>query len=132
MNRINYNKISRIGDIMMLPKGLGFKYAIETEPFDFWHTTLSPEQLIGNYRQEEFNYFETEVKQVEELVEQIKEIVFAISNEQPFKIAFTSIPTQCGSLFELVGLAKIYNNGTSYVFSNDLNYMKYLENKLRW
>ena len=133
MNEAEFNDESnRIYD---LPNGFYFKYYIADGPFDFWQRTLSPEQLIDNYKNDYYNkYGQSEcyrrsIKEVKEITEQIRGFVYSSDKEYPHTIAFTSIPTTCGFEFELVGLAKIENNGTSYIFCNDLDYMKYLEKK---
>lgn len=117
--------LSGIEDIGVMPCNSPFKYVLKTAPFDYWMATIDPESLISKH---DF-YEEYEKEEIEKMVSSIKETINYMEGEEPHTIAFTSIPMPCGFPFELVGLAKILNNGTSYVFSNDLNYLKYLRSR---
>lgn len=116
--------LSGIDDIGVMPYNTPFNYVLKTSPFDYWKATIEPQSLIG-----ETDWDGYSEDKIEGMVNSIKETITWIEGEEPHTVAFTSIPTPCGYEFELVGLAKIDNNGTSYVFSNDLEYLKYLKSK---
>lgn len=119
--------LSGIDDVAILPPGSPFYYVLQTSPFDFWKATMTPEYLADAETNE--YYSEHSKVEITNMVNAMKDIINIIEGEEPHTVAFTSIPTACGDTFELVGLAKISNNGTSFVFCNDLDYIKYLKSK---
>jgi len=120
-------ELSGIENLAIMPPCSSFKYVLQTSPFDFWKATIPPESLIGD---ENDKYYEEYGKEeINNMIKTMKNVINFIEGEEPHTVAFTSIPMPSGDLFELVGLAKISNNGTSFVFCNDLNYLKYLKSK---
>jgi hypothetical protein len=119
--------LSGIDDVAILPTDSPFKYVLQTSPFDFWKATMTPEYLVDAETNE--YYSEHSKDEITSMVNSMKDIINIIEGEEPHTVAFTSIPKACGDVFELVGLAKISNNGTSFVFCNDLDYIKYLKSK---
>lgn len=96
-----------------------FKYALVTEPIDFWGYTLSLEQIKENFNK---NYYTRDVININQAYSFIKKSVTEFE-EEPHTIRFTSIPDIEGQSFSLVGLAKISNNGTCFIFSNNKKYL---------
>lgn len=117
--------LSGTGDIGVMPNNTSFNYVLKTAPFDYWMATIDPQALVG----QEDDGQEYSREEIDKMIKSIQDTISSIEKEEPHTIAFTSIPAPCGDVFELVGLAKISNNGTSYVFSNDLNYLKYLKSR---
>lgn len=119
--------LSGIEDVGIMPSDSPFKYVLQTSPFDFWKATMKPETLTSNDPDSYYNEYQDD--EINKMVDSIIKVISIVEEEEPHTVAFTSIPTPCGDTFELVGLAKISNNGTSYVFSNDIDYIKYLKKK---
>lgn len=100
-----------------------FKYALVTEPIDFWGYTLSLKQIQENCNK---NYDTRDNISINEAYNFIKKSVTEFE-EEPHIIRFTSIPDLEGSSFSLVGLAKIWNNETCFIFSNNKRYLSLIK-----
>lgn len=106
-----------------------FKYAVVTGPMDWWAYSLSAEQIIENLITEgngETEVLEDAIREFIDKVEYIRATVTE-TEEPPYTIRFVAIPNPDNCDLDLVGIAKIRNNGTCFVFSNNFKYLSLIE-----
>ena len=111
--------------VNVMPKESIFGFVLQTSPIDYWLETLSPRLLHNRYSSIDVDDYQNVAELIKKEEKIIKKTIHAITGEKPIKIAFTSIPI-AQEPFELVGLAKILSNGTSFIFSYDLPYLEFL------
>lgn len=103
-----------------------FKYVLVTGSIDSWIFTLEKKQLLNNLR--DYYYDNTDYYEAESIdIDKIESfIINSITNfeQKPHTIRYTSIPSPNSSDCSLVAIAKIYNNGTCFIFSNNKEYLK--------
>lgn len=104
-----------------------FKYVLSTGPIDFFYLTLSKEQLYKNIKSEIYSDNEeiniNGFRNVDDLEKYIIDFVSDIE-EKPYIIRYLGIPQHNGCDCELVVIAKISNNGTCFIFSNNKKYLE--------
>lgn len=107
-----------------------FKYLIEGTPIDFFFSTFSKQQLLESFKKEssrlgvgESLKFE---KDIEENAAYIEAIVKKIANETPHTIEYFSIPRYAWCDMEICALAKIQNNGTTFMFTNNKEFADFI------
>lgn len=103
-----------------------FKYALESNyPIDFWEFTMDVDYLknkiFNNNFIYDYDYIDCRVESIERYIK--------FKRHSIIEMAFTSVPRKDGGL-DLIGLAKINNNGITYIFGDDLNYLKLIEYRL--
>ncbi len=106
-----------------------FKYLLITAPIDSWKYSLTLDQLIANIKMEcswTGENEENEIKKILEIKSYIEETVTSIE-EKPYIIRYTSIPVPDCFDLELVGMAKIENNGMCFIFSNNKKYLESID-----
>lgn len=108
-------------------KKLGLKYYSEVGIIDFFELAMSPDELKRKIDPKN-NYMvgcEFNINDVDVCVKKIKEIIYSETHEEPHTIKFFSIPNFDYNNFDIGCVAKISNNGSTYIFVND---KKYIEN----
>lgn len=99
-------------------KQLNLKYYAEVGIIDFFQCTMTTSEAIDklsgveNYSTEVLNGCEKDVR----------EFIYSISKEYPHTIRFFAIPDLNYSMFRLGCVAKIQNNGSTYILCGDRNY----------
>lgn len=106
-----------------------FEYMLEGAILDFFPLTIDSNSLKNlltkKYLGYSYNYNEAN-EYVDEVVSQINNEIFRKSKEKPLNIRFFSIPDFDWMTMQLCAVAKIDNNGTTFVFSNNYNFLKSL------
>lgn len=105
-----------------------FKYLLVTGPIDNWGNTMTERQLSESQFESDLlgivdNNTELGIDNL------ISSFVFKVAEERPHTIRYTGIPKPDIYDVELVAIAKIYNNGTCFMFSNDFEYLSFINNK---
>lgn len=108
-----------------------FKYVLSIGPIDLFYLTLSKEQLTSNlkgldYYDSDYSNYLNGFKNVDLLESFISGYVSAIE-EEPHTIRYMCIPNQNNCDCDLVVIAKISNNGTCFVFSNNRKYLELIK-----
>lgn len=97
-------------------KKLGLKYYAEMPPIDFFDGTMTTQEVAnkcGQYTSEVMNGCEND----------IKEFVNEVSKEVPHTIRFFAIPDLHYGSFKLGCVAKIHNNGATYILCGNEAYI---------
>lgn len=110
----NYYEINELEDNKY------FKYVLSYEWIDDFTCMLTKDDLKKRY-------FEFENVCLDDLDRYVKRTVFNICGEEPHTIGYTGNLT-CGRL-DLVVVAKISNNGTSFIFTNDKEYLEFINSR---
>lgn len=107
-----------------------FKYVIEGSQIDYFFSTLSKEQILKSYKNEvarcggavnsEF------VDNLERNFAFIQSTVNELSGEMPHMIRYFSIPRYGWCDMNICALAKILNNGTTFMFTNDKEFARFV------
>ena len=98
-----------------------FDYQVALPPIDFFEYSLSMEQMINNVSGYESG--EDKIIHIVRVYQFVKDYVSSMDGE-PHTIRFVAIPGEGGYNFELVVVAKVLNNVTSYVFSDNKNFLE--------
>ena len=112
---------------------IAYRYVAERCPIDIFTGTITAKKLAKKYAKRMLRYpraiaHNQRCLYTEDLINLIKAVDFVktitkqISNEIPHTILFFATPSlSCGSdcVMQLHALAKIDNNGTTYVFTNE-------------
>jgi len=61
---------------------------------------------------------------IEKIEEQIREIVFKEEKEYPHTIRYFAIPNPNYCDFDIGAVAKVSNNGSTYIFTPNIDYLK--------
>lgn len=106
-----------------------FKYVIEGTPIDYFYTTFSKEKLIQSYKDETSTYGMGGSNEFEKNLEDNYDFVVAtverLSGEKPHTVRYFSIHRYGWCDMEICALAKIDNNGTTYLFTNNREYANF-------
>jgi len=112
-------------------------YYASNGPIDYFYFTLTKEEACKN---EILNTVYTcgsspnheEVRALEEqydaLEDKINETIFRLEKERPHTIRYFGLPNFDQCRFELCAVAKISNNGTTYLFSTDKSFTERYSN----
>jgi len=107
-----------------------FKYLIEGSPIDYFYTAFSKEMLIQSYKNETSEDGSGDSKVFEENLNDnydfIVSTVERISGEKPHTIRYFSIPRYGWCDMEICALAKIDNNGSTFMFTNNKEFAKFI------
>jgi len=108
-------------------KGGLFNYVLSTGPIDFFEYSLSREQIISNIAnsQHEQDLEIDHIKNIEIFVEAYVEKI----EETPHTIRYLGVLNPGMNDIELVVIAKISNNGTCFIFSDNLEYLEFIKNR---
>lgn len=115
---------------------LGLKYYSEIGIIDFFELTMSSDELKRKVdsRNNEMIGCSFDMDDVDICIEKIKEIIYSETHENPHTVRFFSIPNFDYGSFDIGCVAKIDNNGSTYIFANDSkfieNYQSYNDIKL--
>lgn len=103
-----------------------FKYVLSIGPIDFFHYSLTLHQAIDNLVENmECLNLSHGLKEIADAYIYADDFVTKIE-EKPHTIRFLSIPRESYSDLELVVIAKISNNGTCFIFSNNRDYLEWI------
>ncbi|MBN1042384.1 hypothetical protein FDB64_10845 [Clostridium botulinum] len=97
-------------------KKLGLKYYAEMPPIDFFDGTMTTQEVINKCGQ-----YTGEV--MKECENEIKEFIKEVSKEIPHTIRFFAIPDLHYGSFKLGCVAKIHNNGATYILCGNEAYI---------
>lgn len=107
-------------------KNMQLRYYADVGIFDFFELTIDADELKKRaVPEEEFENKDRELsygftsKDVDNCIEAVKKIVLQESGEYPHTIRFFAMPIIENENFYLGCVAKITNNGTTYIFSKD-------------
>jgi hypothetical protein len=134
MGEFYYNEIKEIEEIEGV---VPFKYILSVPPIDFFEYTLSKQQIEKNLEDKEkaycveLDYCAPTIngfKDLNLLEEYISNYVNTIEGDKPHTIRYTSIPDSGGEC-ELVIIAKVYNDGTCFIFSNSRKYLELVKDR---
>jgi len=104
-----------------------FRYVLSIGPIDQFHFSLSKEQLMSNLANN-FYISNSEIAEIEAMESYVIKYIEMI-DEAPHIIRYLGIPNDNNNDLDLVVIAKICNNGTCFVFSNDFEYLSFINNK---
>jgi hypothetical protein len=111
------------------------KYMLPTGIIDFFHGSIDKNELaanaIRNLYPEEESTLESELRLIETMEEGIKAAILKnrFGRELPHTIRYFSIPNFDNLEMELCAIAKIDNNGQTFLFTNNNKFLKlYSEN----
>lgn len=76
----------------------------------------------GNLVEE--SYSVAKMKKIEGVEEEIREIIYKVAKEYPHTIRFFPVPNPDYNAFDVCVVAKIDNNGSTYIFAPDKNYLE--------
>lgn len=102
-----------------------FKYVIDGSPIDYFYTTLSKEDLIQAYRNEYCCSGEF-VENLNANYDFIVSTVERLGHEKPHTVRYFSIPRYGWCDMELCAVAKIDNNGTTFMFTNNREFAQFI------
>lgn len=114
-----------IGKVYRIEDGW-FKYIMEVQPIDFWELTVTAENIVDYEKQEVISFAKEDIFRFEKY---IKKATKEITGETPCTVRFSGLPDPDYSSLELIGFSKIRNNGQTYVFCNDLEFMKLMQKR---
>jgi hypothetical protein len=101
---------------------LGFLYYAELGQMDFWELSLSKEKLKNKARKKFFvpgaDRAVTE-EEIEICHNEITNLITKESDEPPIMIGYFAIPEFTYGAFKIGCVAKIDNNGSTFVFADD-------------
>lgn len=107
-------------------KNMQLRYYADVGIFDFFELTMDADDLKKRaVPEEEFDSENREFcygftsKDVDNCIEAVKKIVFKEGGEEPHTIRFFAMPIVENENFYLGCVAKIDNNGTTYIFTKD-------------
>ncbi|MBO0571161.1 hypothetical protein [Clostridium botulinum] len=105
-----------------------FKYVLEGTQIDFFFSAFSKEQLIESYREESsrYGYGITFEKKLENNYDFVKSTVKEICGESPHTIRYFSIPRYGWGDMDICALAKIENDGTTFMFTNNREFAEFI------
>lgn len=119
----------------VLKEKFGIRYYSELGIIDLFGLSLSKEELKERI---EFDFHDTygsarhsfyeeiNTSDIDDMIDEIKNIIKADSGENPIIVSFFAVPDFGELGFNLCPIAKILNNGSTYVFSKDKNIFEYL------
>ena len=106
-------------------KALNLKYCSELGIIDFFDGALKANQFIANL-DKKYSQFNKEA--ILGAVEEVESYIESISNEKPCIIRFFTTPDFDSNLFNIVCVAKISNNGSTFIIANSKEYIETLGN----
>lgn len=101
-----------------------FKYYFEGTQIDFFSGAMTKEQLIESLEKDYISSSSESI--IEDNYSFVYEKVLEISKEQPHTIRYFSIPRYGYGDMEICALAKVHNDGSTYMFTNDKNIAKFI------
>ena len=129
MYNYNYYGVNKI------KSGENFKYVLSISPIDFFALTLTKDQIIENIRnensihgsQDNVKHYLNGFNNIDELEEYISNYISNVE-EKPHTIRYMCTPElDGGNGMELAVIAKISNNGTCFIFSNNKDYLELIK-----
>lgn len=105
-----------------------FKYVIEGSPIDFFYTMQSKNSLIQAYcdeQVEDSNFIDNLNTNYDFIISTVEKI----SCEKPTIVRYFSIPRYGYCDMELCAIAKIDNNGTTFMFTNNKDFAEFISEK---
>lgn len=121
-------KIDMRNDTRKAFEELGMNYFGEFSPIDFWALSMSKEELIVKLREEALEYEGENSIDKTQYVNVCEDAIIGVvekeSGERPHTIRYFTVPDVESFDFTIGCVAKIDNNGTTYIFLNDCNVLK--------
>jgi hypothetical protein len=107
-----------------------FDYALMFEIIDFFSGTLTADELqIQKIKETDSTDLNSIKKMIDESKSQIDSYVYSQEKEVPFLIRYFGIPQIGEYETNICAVAKVTNNGTTYLFSNNYDFLKLYENE---
>ena len=113
--KCDLDKMQKI--IEMRNKNKMYKYAVCAGIIDYFEPSFTMQQILSD---------DDLKKDYEIKISQINEYIFGLENEKPHTIRFFSLPNFDYSHMEIYAIAKISNNGSTYVFGDDPEVLEFL------
>jgi len=113
---------------------LGIRYYSELGIIDYFGLTLSVDEMKGRLKEVSpfgsnlalgYGVFESE--DIDIAVEEIKSLIDKKWGESPHTVRFFGVPDFDGLNFKLCAIAKIENNGSTIIFSENKKILQFLE-----
>lgn len=125
----NDNKMLENRSVMMK---LGLNYYAEMGIIDFFGLTLSRDEIVARMENEEFEKYSTgynkvTAEDIDTAILKITEIVKMETNEELHTIRFFGTPSFADLSFDLGCVAKISNNGSTFLFAKDKDLFGFLD-----
>lgn len=111
--RIEMDKYEKI-------KKLGLQYYSEIGIIDFFDGTMTARQFANTLGE----YAQYKAEDILGCEEEIKSFVEERTGEKPHTVKFFGIPDNSYGMFRIACVAKISNNGSTFVFSSNAKYLK--------
>ena len=110
--------------IGVMPHTSPFGFVLRTGNIDLSIVTLEPKDLTN--KDDPSKGYDS--RDIDDMINSIKETLAFVEKKKTETIRFASIPVSVGTRIgaELIAVAKT-SSGTSYVFSHDLEFLKYLK-----
>lgn len=101
-------------------KKLKLKYYSEIGIIDYFECTMTSEQMVDNLDE----YSEYTAEDIYGCEEEIKKSIEEKTGERPHTVRYFGIPDNSYGMFRVACVAKISNNGSTFVFSSDRDYFE--------
>ena len=101
-------------------KHFGLKYCSELGIIDDFSLVFDEEQFINILAKDAL----VSLEKIKGCTKDVKKYIKEISGEEPVKIGFFSIPDFDSNCFNFAIVAKIENNGSTYLICDDKNYLE--------
>lgn len=105
-------------------KALGLKYCAEMGIIDFFDVTMTAQECAQ--KNNEYSFYNS--ANILGCVDEVKGYIKDISGEEPHTVRFFGIPDFAYCTFRIACVAKIENNGSTFVLYNDKGYFDYIDN----
>lgn len=125
----------------VLKEKFGIQYYAELGIIDFFGLSLSKDDLKArvnfdfedSYGSNQHSFYQRiDIADVDDMVEEIKQIIKENTGEEPVVVRFFAIPDFEYLGFNLCPIAKITNNGSTFVFSKDIKIFECLNEVNRY
>ena len=106
-------------------KKVGFKYYAEMGIIDIFNLTMTASELKQKINESESpytNYIDFTSEDIDACINEITKIINDDTGESPHTIRFFAIPNFSYSTFDLGCVAKIDNNGSTFIFASNKQY----------
>lgn len=104
-------------------KSLELRYCAEMGIIDFFEGTMTAQEYVQKF--DDYSYYKAE--NIYGCVDEIKSYIEELSGEEPHTIRFFGIPDFSYNMFRIACVAKISNNGSTFILCNDKGYLEAID-----